>query len=156
MEHPRVVRLSMAAGLFVEFVGFVYDTLWHDQHLSEVAIQPSELLTVHSGIYLGELIVLGIAIATLARRGRKAAPPALLWTVVVGGVVQLIGSGLDMWSHAHGYEKDLYHNTIYTGAAITVIGYLLMEAFAAKAARRDALLLAEDVSADEAKQTVEH
>ncbi|MDF9817156.1 hypothetical protein [Streptomyces sp. SPB162] len=158
MEHPRAVRWSIAAGLFVEFVGFLYDTLWHDQHLSEVAIPPSKLMTVHSGIYLGELLVLGIALATLALRTRRAHPQAVLWAVVAGGLVQIAGSGFDMWSHAHAYEKPLYHDTIYTGAAVTIIGYLLLEILASRAARQEQVPAPDAVAdrrSDEAKQTAE-
>jgi hypothetical protein len=125
----------MAAGLFVEFAGFLYDTLWHDQHLSEVAIPPGKLLTVHGGIYFGELLVLAIALVTLKQRQSRPAVSAALWGVVAGAIIQLAGSGLDMWSHGHGYEKDLYHNTIYVGAALTVIGYLLLEFFGSRQQR---------------------
>ncbi|MER8047172.1 hypothetical protein [Streptomyces sp. NPDC094032] len=134
MRNPTALRITMAAALVVEFGGFLYDSFWHNQHLSEVAIPPSELLTVHGGIYVGQLTVLAMAVIVLARRTADSPTARVLWAVLCGGLLQTLGGALDMWSHGHGYEKDLYHNMIYAGAAVTVIGYLLLEVVGRRAA----------------------
>jgi hypothetical protein len=130
-KGARVVRLVMAAGLFVEFVGFLYDKVWHDLHLSMVAIPPGKLLTIHGGIYAGELLVLAVAIIALARVPFRLAARLALWLVVAGGLVELVGAAGDMWTHGHGYELSLLHNLILLGAGTTLAGYLLVELFSA-------------------------
>jgi hypothetical protein len=125
----RPIRLLMAAGLFLEFVGFLYDEYWHAMHLSIVPSPPSEMLTIHGGIYVGELLVLAVAVIALARVPLRLPARLALWVVIAGGLVELAGVATDMWAHGHGYEKDLFHNLIYTGAGVTVAGYLLLELF---------------------------
>lgn len=149
MRNSAAVRFTMAAGLVAEFGGFLYDTFWHNQHLSDVAIPPSELLTVHGGIYLGQLTVMCVAAVVLARKAADRRTVLTLWAVLAGGLLQTLGSALDMWSHGHGYEKDLYHNMIYSGAAVMVLGYLALEIVGRRSAGEDTVDgAAEDVAAE--------
>ncbi len=122
------VRMFFAIGLLIQFVGFIYDWMWHAHHLQIVPIPPSKLLTVHSGIYLGGLVIVGTIIAALVRRPfTSGAARAALAMSAIGIVVEFVGNGTDMWAHGHGYERDLYHNLIYTGAVITILGYLALQ-----------------------------
>lgn len=124
VRTPVAVRYGVPLGLVIEFVGFLYDDAWHAQHLSLEAIPPGELATVHSGIFVGQALVLVVALYGLARRvaGRLG-----LATIVVGAITQVVGDATDMWAHAHGYERDLYHALIYAGAGLTLGGYLVTE-----------------------------
>ncbi|MEU2233882.1 hypothetical protein ACH4A8_39540 [Streptomyces vietnamensis] len=153
MRNPAAVRLIIAAALVVEFGGFLYDTFWHDQHLSEVAIPPGELLTVHGGIYLGQLTLMAVAATVIARRAADRPTARVLWAMLCGGLVQTLGSVLDMWSHGHGYEKDLYHNTIYAGAAVTVLAYLLLEVVGRRSARGEETRSADSGASAERAET---
>lgn len=124
------IRMAIAIGLVVNFVGFVYDWSWHALHLSMVPIPPSKLLTVHGGIYLGSIIIAVAVVAAFVRQTfRTTVEQGGLLMIAVGLVIEFAGDGTDMWAHGHGYERDLYHYLIHIGAALTVAGYLAIELF---------------------------
>ncbi|MGA8113508.1 MAG: hypothetical protein WCA46_07605 [Actinocatenispora sp.] len=120
--------MLLAIGLVVNFVGFVYDQAWHATHLQIVPILPIKLLSVHSGIYLGALIVTVTVVIAFARRAFDTGGEwAGLVVLAVGLALEFLGDGTDMWAHGHGYERDLFHNFIYSGAGVTVVGYLIIQ-----------------------------
>lgn len=122
------VRILFAAGLVINFAGFVYDWAWHARNLSLEPIPPSQLLVVHGAIYLGSLLVaVAVVLGRRAFAGRVERIGLLV--VAVGLVLEFAGDAADMWAHGHGYEKDLYHDLVYDGAALTVCGYLILELF---------------------------
>ncbi len=123
------VRMLLAVGLVINLIGFVYDEAWHATHLSLVPIPPSKLLSIHSGIYVGGLIVLAVSVVAFARRMFDTGLEWVgMFVVAAGLVMEFTGNGTDMWAHGHGYERDFYHHLIYAGAALTVCGYLLLHA----------------------------
>lgn len=123
------IRVALALGLLTQLVGFIYDFSWHASHPQTVAIPPAKLIVVHGGIYLGGLII-AVAFFVALLRGTFAAGPARLVVAAgaIGAVVEFVGNGTDMWAHGHGYEKALYHGLIYAGAAVTILGYVSIEA----------------------------
>ena len=124
------IRLLIAVGLVINYAGFFYDWTWHAQNLSITPITPGKLLTVHGLIYLGALIVTVATIDALVRRPFTAAVQKYaVWLIALGLLVEFTGDATDMWAHGHGYEKDLYHDLVTIGAALTVVGYLVIELF---------------------------
>jgi hypothetical protein len=124
----RVLRLTLAAGLLIGLVGFVYDWAWHAQHLSPVPIGPATLLRVHSGIYVGQAIVLGVAVCAAQTRAfgggwLRAGQMVLL----AGAVIELCGNLGDFWSHSRQWESPVFHQSMYAGLALSVAGYLVIE-----------------------------
>lgn len=124
------VRVLFAVGLVVNFAGFVYDWAWHAWNLSLVPIPPPKLLVVHGGIYVGSLLVAGALAWALARRAFTSRVERVgLAVLALGLLLEFAGDATDMWAHGHGYEKDLYHDMIYNGAGLTLLGYLVIELF---------------------------
>ncbi len=124
------VRVLFAVGLVINFAGFVYDWAWHSWNLSLETIPPSKLLVVHGGIYVGALLVTVAVGHALRRRLFTSRPERVgLLVIAAGLLLEYVGDAADMWTHSQGYEKDLYHDFIYNGAALTLLGYLLLELF---------------------------
>ncbi|SCE99707.1 hypothetical protein GA0074695_2752 [Micromonospora viridifaciens] len=132
VDHPGTggVRILFAVGLVINFAGFVYDWAWHSWNLSLETIPPSKLLVVHGGIYVGSLLV-AVAVGHALRRRLFTSRPERIGLLVIaaGLLLEFAGDAADMWTHSQGYEKDLYHDFVYRGAALTVLGYLLLELF---------------------------
>ena len=121
-------RLLLALGLLVGLAGFVYDWSWPARYLSPVPIGPATLLRVHSGIYAGQLIVLGVGLwAAQTRVFAGGWLRAGRMVLLAGAVLELFGNAGDFWSHSRQWESPVFHQSMYTGLAIAVAGYLVIE-----------------------------
>ncbi|MBX6766131.1 MAG: hypothetical protein IRY90_03070, partial [Actinomadura rubrobrunea] len=119
----RVSRLVLYAAAIVYLLGQAYDTYYHNKNVSFVPEPPSSLWRIHAGIYIGSAmaVVTGVLLWRLAQAKLAGV------IVSVGGVTQLTGFFADMWAHAHGYSKPLWHDLIWYGFAIVVAGGVLVE-----------------------------
>ncbi|MFF4470839.1 hypothetical protein ACFYZ3_14880 [Streptomyces sp. NPDC001599] len=117
-------RYLAYAGVVIYLFGQAYDTYWHAKNVSFVVEPPGSLWTIHLGIWVGALVT-ATAGATLWRvRGFRVAGGLL----ALGAAVELAGYFLDMWKHSQGTSLDFYHDLVWYGFGVVVIGMVRIEA----------------------------
>ena len=115
---PLSGRIALYSGVVIYLFGQAYDTYWHAKHVSFVPEPPSGLWRIHLGIWLGAVIVVAVGGWLTARPGLRVTGLLLL----AGGLVQLLGFGWDMYLHGQGRSQDLWHNMIWYGFGVVVLG----------------------------------
>ncbi|QFU90575.1 hypothetical protein [Amycolatopsis sp. YIM 10] len=124
MARTPNTRVIVYLGIVVYLLGQAFDTYWHQRNVSFVPEPPSELWRIHAGIY-GGAVILTLAGVWLALRPGGRVTGLLL---VAGGLTQLTGFFGDMWLHARGESIDFWHDLVWYGLAVIVIGVVRMEA----------------------------
>ncbi|MFF5428056.1 MULTISPECIES: hypothetical protein [unclassified Streptomyces] len=118
------VRVAAFAAVAIYLFGQAFDTYWHAKNVSFVPEPPSALWTIHLGIYLGAAIILATGALVAFRDGFRIAGGLF----ALGGAVALAGFFLDMWKHSQGTSVDFYHDLVWYGFGLVVVGMVRMEA----------------------------
>ncbi|MFJ5072980.1 hypothetical protein ACIP8Z_00015 [Streptomyces sp. NPDC088553] len=118
------LRTVAFAAVAIYLFGQAFDTYWHAKNVSFVPEPPRALWSIHLGIYLGAAIVLATGGALAFRAGFRVAGVLL----AAGGGVELAGFFLDMWKHSQGTSVDFYHDLVWYGFGLVVVGTVRMEA----------------------------
>lgn len=85
-------------------------------------------MRVHSGLYLGQLVVLAVALWAAHTRVFGGGLPRTGQLALLGGaVLEVFGSAGDLWAHGRGTDATLFHQLTYAGAAFVVAGFLVVE-----------------------------
>jgi len=117
-------RMVVYGGAVLFLLGEAYDTYWHRQHVSFRPEPPSSLWRIHAGIWLGALILVVIGAVLLTRPGARITGAI----VGAGGLTSLAGFLGDMALHARGESIDFWHDLVWYGFGVVVIGVVRMEA----------------------------
>lgn len=124
MTNPIAVRTGLYTGIVAYLLGQAFDTYWHARNLSFVPEPPSALWRIHLGIWLGSLLVALVGAGLVARPGMRITGGLLL----LGGLLQLLGFGWDMYLHSQERSRDLWHDLLWYGFGVVVIGLARFEA----------------------------
>jgi hypothetical protein len=119
-------RAWIWASLVLQFVGYVFDVVWHG--LLRPGVEPAtvgemahHLGTVHLPLYLGAVSVLvSTSAALLRRRGRSS--PGVSPSIACAGAV--LSAGAEAW-HAYSHLRLDTHTAPVAGI-LSVIGFLVV------------------------------
>ncbi|MBM0232585.1 hypothetical protein JNW91_12355 [Micromonospora sp. STR1_7] len=121
---PALGRAAVFAGVVVFLLGQAFDTYWHARNVSFVPEPPRELWRIHLGIYLGAAMLTALGAWLLTRPGLRLAGLLML----LGGGTQLLGFGWDMYLHGQGRSKEIWHDLLWYGFGVVVLGVVRLEA----------------------------
>lgn len=114
------------AALVLQFLGYVFDAVWHG--LLNPGVEPTttsdmarHLGTVHLPLYLGAASVLVSTSSALLRQIRRSAPGAALPVAVAGAV---LSAGAEAW-HASSHLRLDTHGAPAAGI-LSVVGFLVV------------------------------
>lgn len=124
MTVPAAARAGLYTGAVAYLLGQAFDTWWHARNVSFVPEPPGALWRIHLGMWLGATIVAVIGAWLTGRAGHRITGVILM----TGGLVQLLGFAWDMYLHGQGRSRDLWHDMLWYGFCLVVLGVARFEA----------------------------
>jgi hypothetical protein len=124
--RDQPVRTWIWVAVIVQFVGYVFDALWHG--LLRPGVEPAtvsemarHLATVHLPLYLGAVSVLVVTGAALLRQIRHSRAGGALPVAFGGAVLSTAAEGWHAYSHL---QLDTHHAPI--AGIVSVVGFLVV------------------------------
>jgi hypothetical protein len=122
--RPRSARTWVWASLILQFLGYLFDAVWHG--LLRPGVEPTtvgdmvrHLATVHLPLYIGAASVLVSTSGTLLRQVKRSATGIALPTAFGGA---LLSAGAEVW-HAYSHLRLDTHSAPVAGT-LSGIGFL--------------------------------
>ena len=122
MEHGSA-RTWIWIALGLQFVGYVFDAVWHGLvapgvEPSTVAAMARHLVTVHLPLYVGATCVVVATVTALARATRRGI------ALPVACVGALVSAGAEAWHAASHLRRDTHHAPL--AGALSFVGFLVV------------------------------